>query len=94
VAFILKVAAVENALVIVDQAGPLVELAATLELAANFARASKARTTLAAYRSDWRVFERAPWRRSRLGWRRPVSGRARYFDAFSIGVPSGYGTSD
>jgi hypothetical protein len=49
---------VENALVIVDQAGPLVELAATLELAADFARASKAKTTLAAYRSDWRVFER------------------------------------
>jgi site-specific recombinase XerD len=52
------VAAVENALVIVDQAGPLVELAATLELAADFARASKAKTTLAAYGSDWRVFER------------------------------------
>ena len=34
----------ENALVIVDQAGPLVELAATLELAADFARASKAKT--------------------------------------------------
>ena len=33
------------------------ELAATLELAADFARASKAKTTLAAYRSDWRVFE-------------------------------------
>jgi hypothetical protein len=45
---------VENALVIVDQAGPLVELAATLELAADFARASKAKTTLAAYGSDWR----------------------------------------
>ena len=48
----------ENALVTVDQAGPLVELAATLELAADFARASKAKTTLAAYGSDWRVFER------------------------------------
>jgi site-specific recombinase XerD len=34
-----------------------VELAATLELAADFARASKAKTTLAAYGSDWRVFE-------------------------------------
>jgi site-specific recombinase XerD len=51
------VAAVGNALVIVDQAGPPAELAATLELAADFARASKAKTTLAAYRSDWRVFE-------------------------------------
>ena len=48
----------ENALVMVDQAGPLAELAATLELAADFARASKARTTLAAYGSDWRMFER------------------------------------
>src|SRR4051812_29413686 len=47
----------ENQLVIVDQAGPLVELAATLELATDFARASKAKTTLAAYGSDWRVFE-------------------------------------
>jgi site-specific recombinase XerD len=52
------VAAVENALVIVDQAAPPAELATTLELAADFARASKAKTTLAAYRSDWRVFER------------------------------------
>ena len=47
----------ENALVIVDQPGPPGELAATLELAADFARASKAKTTLAAYRSDWRIFE-------------------------------------
>src|SRR3954454_10839089 len=46
----------ENPLVIVDQAGPPAELAATLELAADFARASKAKTTLAAYASDWRVF--------------------------------------
>ena len=47
----------ENALVIVDQPAPPAELAATLELAADFARASKAKTTLAAYESDWRVFE-------------------------------------
>ena len=52
-----EVAARENALVIVDQPVPLAELAATLELAADFARASKAKTTLAAYGSDWRVFE-------------------------------------
>ena len=39
----------ENALVIVDQAGLPAELATTLELAADFARASKAKTTLAAY---------------------------------------------
>jgi hypothetical protein len=49
----------ENVLVIVDQPTTLTtELAATLELAADFARASKAKTTLAAYGSDWRVFER------------------------------------
>jgi len=35
----------ENALVIVDHARPPAELAATLELAADFARASKAKTT-------------------------------------------------
>jgi hypothetical protein len=52
------VAAVENALVIVEEAGPPAELAVTLELAADFARASKAKTTLAAYGSDWRVYER------------------------------------
>ena len=46
----------ENALVIVDQPAPPAELAATLELAADFARASKVKTTLAAYGSDWRVF--------------------------------------
>jgi hypothetical protein len=38
----------ENALVIVDQPASPAELAATLELAADFARASKAKTTLAA----------------------------------------------
>jgi site-specific recombinase XerD len=48
----------KNVLVIVDQPATLpTELAATLELAADFARASKAKTTLAAYGSDWRVFE-------------------------------------
>jgi hypothetical protein len=46
-----------NALVIVEHPAPPAELATTLELAADFARASKAKTTLAAYRSDWRVFE-------------------------------------
>jgi site-specific recombinase XerD len=46
-----------NALVIVDQPAPPAELAGTLELAADFARASKAKTTLAAYRSDWGIFE-------------------------------------
>ena len=45
----------ENALVIVDQPGPPAQLEATLELAADFARASKAKTMLAAYASDWRV---------------------------------------
>jgi hypothetical protein len=47
----------ENALVPLDRPAPPAELAATLELAADFARASKVKTTLAAYGSDWRVFE-------------------------------------
>jgi hypothetical protein len=48
----------ENAPVIVDQPGPPAQLEATLELAADFARASRAKTTLAGYASDWRVFQR------------------------------------
>src|SRR3981081_4020555 len=47
----------QNALVMLDPPAPPAELTATLELAADFARASKAKTTLAAYESDWRVFE-------------------------------------
>jgi site-specific recombinase XerD len=47
----------EDALVLLDQPAPTAELTATLELAADFARASKAKTTLAAYESDWRIFE-------------------------------------
>ena len=48
----------ENALVIVDQPGPPAELAATLELAADFARASKARSwrrteATGAYSESW-----------------------------------------
>jgi site-specific recombinase XerD len=34
-----------------------VELTATLELAADFAKASKAKATLAAYGTDWRIFD-------------------------------------
>src|SRR4051794_14068339 len=45
-----------NALVFVGPPAPPAELVATLELAADFARASKANTTLLAYGSDWRVF--------------------------------------
>jgi hypothetical protein len=69
---------VGNALVIVERAGPLVELAATLELAADFARASKAKTTLAAYRSDWRVFE--GWCQERgLAWLAAKAPRSENF---------------
>ena len=38
----------ENALVVIDQPGPPAQLEATRGLAADFARASEARTTLAA----------------------------------------------
>jgi hypothetical protein len=47
----------EDALVLLDRPPPPAQLTATLALAADFARASKAKTTLAAYESDWRVFE-------------------------------------
>ena len=46
-----------NALVLLDRTAAIARLTSTLELAADFARASKAKTTLAAYGSDWRVFE-------------------------------------
>jgi site-specific recombinase XerD len=52
-----------NALTVVEQPALPAELAATLELAADFARASKARATQDAYESDFRIFE--SWCRSR-----------------------------
>jgi site-specific recombinase XerD len=47
----------EDALVLLARPAAIAELANTLELAADFARASKAKSTLTAYGSDWRVFE-------------------------------------
>jgi site-specific recombinase XerD len=52
-----------TALTVVEQPALPAELAATLELAADFARASKARATQDAYESDFRIFE--SWCRSR-----------------------------
>jgi site-specific recombinase XerD len=52
-----------TALTVVGQPALPAELAATLELAADFARASKARATQDAYESDFRIFE--SWCRSR-----------------------------
>jgi site-specific recombinase XerD len=46
-----------NALVTIERPALPVELTATLELAADFAKASKAKATLAAYGSDWRIFD-------------------------------------
>jgi integrase len=46
-----------TALTIVEQPKLPAELTATLELAADFARASKSPATQAAYSSDWRIFE-------------------------------------
>jgi hypothetical protein len=46
-----------NALTVIEQPALPVELTATLELAADFARASKAKATQEAYGSDWRIFE-------------------------------------
>jgi len=46
-----------NALVTIEQPALPVELTATLELAADFAKASKSKATLAAYGSDWRIFD-------------------------------------
>src|SRR5262245_10279908 len=48
---------------IIEQPALPAELTTTLELAANFARASKAKATQEAYRSDFRIFE--SWCRSR-----------------------------
>jgi site-specific recombinase XerD len=45
------------ALVVLDHPALPAELTATLELAADFARASKSKATLAAYVSDWRIFD-------------------------------------
>jgi site-specific recombinase XerD len=42
---------------IIEQAPLPAELTATLELAADFAKASKAKATQGAYGSDWRIFE-------------------------------------
>src|SRR5438874_8044212 len=44
-------------LVTIEQPALPVELTATLELAADFAKASKSKATLAAYGSDWRIFD-------------------------------------
>src|SRR6266567_3708691 len=46
-----------NTLTIIEQPALPVELTATLELAADFANASKAPATQAAYGSDFRIFE-------------------------------------
>jgi hypothetical protein len=46
-----------TALTVVEQPALPVELTATLKLAADFAKASKARATQAAYESDFRIFE-------------------------------------
>jgi site-specific recombinase XerD len=46
-----------TALTVVEQPALPAELTATLELAAYFARASKAKATQAAYESDFRIFE-------------------------------------
>src|SRR5262249_3310670 len=46
-----------TALAIVEQPPSPAELTATLELAADFAKASKAKATQAAYESDFRIFE-------------------------------------
>jgi site-specific recombinase XerD len=52
-----------NALTVIAQPALPVELTATLELAADFAKASKAKATQDAYASDWRIFE--AWCRAR-----------------------------
>ena len=46
-----------TALTVVEQPALPVELTATLELAADFAKASKAKATQDAYESDFRIFE-------------------------------------
>jgi len=58
---------VNTALTTVEQAGLPTELTDTLELAADFARASKAKATQDAYASDFRIFE---------SWCRPRGLRA------------------
>jgi Phage integrase, N-terminal SAM-like domain len=52
-----------NALTVIEQPALPVELTATLELAADFAKASKAKATQEAYGSDFRIFE--AWCRAR-----------------------------
>jgi site-specific recombinase XerD len=52
-----------NALTVIEQPALPAELTATLELAADFAKASKAKATQAAYGSDFRIFE--GWCRTR-----------------------------
>jgi site-specific recombinase XerD len=52
-----------TALIIVEQPALPAELTATLELAADFAKASKSQATQAAYASDFRIFE--SWCRAR-----------------------------
>jgi hypothetical protein len=46
-----------NALTVIEQPALPAELTSTLELAADFAKASKAKATQAAYASDFRIFE-------------------------------------
>src|SRR5262245_61568520 len=46
-----------TALIVVEQPALPAELAATLELANDFAKASKAKATQAAYESDFRIFD-------------------------------------
>src|SRR4051812_6295038 len=52
-----------TALAIIEQPALPAELTATLELAADFARASKAKATIEAYASDWKIF--GAWCRQR-----------------------------
>ena len=52
-----------NALTVIEQPALPADLTATLELAADFAKASKAKATQEAYGSDFRIFE--SWCRSR-----------------------------
>jgi site-specific recombinase XerD len=63
-----------TALAIIEQPALPGELSATLELAADFAKASKAKATQAAYESDFRIFE--SWCRARRLNALPASAAA------------------
>ena len=85
----------DTALTVLEPPGLPAKLVAPLKLAADFAQASKAPATQAAYGSDFRIFEawgaqragflrcRPPLRRSAASWptRRPLGGEpARWGD--------------